>query len=327
MSDSQTSARNKPRQVPIQERAISVGNVVGVNGYRVNLASLKQRFGEDGYQLHETPHFLLFRREQTPSTVVIHWFPPEAIDTDIEYYFMQELQQSGILVKPQDYTDIFTVVVGSLFPHDAQKAFYLYATNTLRRYRYLLEDAREVSLTSPIIGMFATLYRRVFNLPLGESFLDAGCSFGFLPLLVAERIPAMKRIIGVDIRTDSFVTVRAIAEERQFNHIQFIQADLLAEKFDEFGHFDTVTALHVLEHFNEADMYRVLANLLKMTSRQLVIAIPYEAGKPERAYGHEQLFTPAKLEALGQWCLQQWGSGQTWYEDCAGGLLIIKRSL
>jgi hypothetical protein len=39
------------------------------------------------------------------------------------------------------------------------------------------------------------------------------------------------------------------------------------------------------------------------------------------------VFTPAKLEAVGQWCVQQLeGQGRIWLEECVGGLLLIERT-
>jgi len=60
MTENQATTYNaKPKKVSIQERAIPVGDFIVVNGYRVNLDTLKQQFAEGGYQAHETPHFLL----------------------------------------------------------------------------------------------------------------------------------------------------------------------------------------------------------------------------------------------------------------------------
>jgi hypothetical protein len=50
------------KKTHIQDRAIVAGNFVVINGYRVNLALLRQRFTEGGYQVHEAAHFLLFLR-------------------------------------------------------------------------------------------------------------------------------------------------------------------------------------------------------------------------------------------------------------------------
>ena len=86
---------------------------------------------------------------------------------------------------------------------------------------------------------------------------------------------------------------------RHLTNVEFSQGDLLADNFSSLGYFDTVTVLHVLEYFTETDMYLVLANLLKVTSHRLIISVPYEPSEPETAYGHQQLFTRVKLEAVG----------------------------
>jgi len=78
---------------------------------------------------------------------------------------------------------------------------------------------------------------------LGTRFLDAGCSFGFLPLLISERFPFLTAVVGIDIEIDSFPTVRAIADEQQLKQVQFAQVDLLADDASSIGMFDTVTAL------------------------------------------------------------------------------------
>ena len=312
--------------IPFRERAFLVGNVIGVNAYRVNRTSLKQRFTEGGYQLHETPHFLIGLQAPSP-ILVIHWFAPQEIDVDLGYHFMEELKPIGILAQPNNYGDVFGAIVGSLFPRDSQRAWHLFGTNTLQRYHHLLAlESMPLQGDSPI-AVFSTLYRRMCELVTGTSLLDAGCSFGFLPLLVAERIPSLTNVVGVDIRPDPFPVARAIAAGRHLPNIHFAQADLLAADFTSIGRFSIVTALHVLEHFSEADMYPVLANLLQVTGQLLIIAVPYEPGEPEAAYGHKQLFTRSKLEAVGRWCLEYSGKGRATCEECAGGLLLIDRAL
>ena len=321
-----SSHHARTRKVPFRERAFVAGNFISVSAYRVNQAALTQLITGNGYHIHETPHFMVCTQTRSP-TILVHRFAPAAIDADLGSYFMQELKPLGLLAEPQDYGDIFAAVVGSLSPVDPQRAWHLFGTNTLQRYHRLLAmESTPPQCDSPI-AVFSTLYRRVCELVTGTSLLDAGCSFGFLPLLVAERVPSLTRVIGVDIRADPFPVTRAIAFERYLANIQFAQADLLAADLSSLGRFDTVAVLHVLEHFSEADMYQVLANLLKVTEQRLIIAVPYEPGKPEAAYGHEQLFTRARLEALGHWCLDQLGAGQFTCEDCAGGLLLIDKAI
>jgi SAM-dependent methyltransferase len=339
-----TNDSPRGKKVPVQERSFTMGKFVGINGYRINHSLLKQRFAEGGYQLYETPHFLIFTRAESPSLIVVHWFAPEEIDANIGDFFVQELKPGGILVDEQDFGNLFGVVVCSLFPHDVQHALHLYGTNTLRRYQYLLHmpdipnmpnmpdmpnvPENELPRSQSTIHAFAQLYRRVCQLRVGQTFLDVGCSFGFLPLLISERYPSLTHILGVDIQASPFPIIFAIAAEQHLQNINFEQADVLTRTFSMLGHFDTVVALHVLEHLAEADMYRALLNLLRVTSQRLIIAVPYEDEKPEVVYGHEQLFNRAKLEALGDWCLQHLeGPGRIAVEDCAGGLLLVERNV
>ncbi len=136
----------------------------------------------------------------------------------------------------------------------------------------------------------------------------------------------VSEVVGVDIDADFFKVAQELAEEQHLSNVRYVQADLLADDFSAIGKFDTVTALHVLEHFTEEDMYRVLANLLKVTAHRLILAVPYETGEPEVAYGHLQLFSRAKLEAVGTWCIEQLqGAGRMWCEDLCGGILLIER--
>lgn len=321
--------RTSTRKIPVRERSCISGRIVAINAYCINLTLLKQRLGEGGYQLHETPHFLFCLRDEEPTTIVVHWFAPAEVDANVGQYFMQELKPFGLLTDPQSYGDLFSAVVCSLAPRDPQHALYLYATNTLRRYRHNLssEHAHAIDFANDApIAVFSRLYRRVYELQRGEMFLDAGCSFGFLPLLLAERFPALRQVVGVDIQTDSFTIVQRIAQERGLTNVSFAQADLLSDGVSEFGSFDTVTLLHVLEHFTEEEMDRVLAHLLPMVAQRLIIAVPYESDEPEAAFGHKQLFTRSRLEAVGEWCLRQWeGQGRMWYEDCADGLIVLER--
>jgi SAM-dependent methyltransferase len=317
-------AESQLKKVALKERALIVGNVIGINARRANLTLLKQRFTEGGYAIHETEHFLLFTREKAPSTIVAHWFAPEEIDANIGHYFIEELKPFGIIGCTEDFGYLFAAIVGSVNPFHIQQALRLYADNTIGRYQNILEGKDKAIARQPL-DEFATIYKRVLQLLVGNTVLDAGCSFGFLPLLIAEYAPAIKQIVGVDI-LDSFEIIRTIAQERHFTQVEFKQADLLSDDFSVSGKCDTVVALHVLEHFTATDMYRVLAHLLNVTVRRLIVAVPYEPGEAEAAYGHEQLFTSSKLESVGRWCLKQCSdAGSTWCEDCAGGLLVIDK--
>ncbi len=312
-------------RVSLQERTLPVGNIVGINGYKVNKATLKKSIEDEGYTVNETPHFFVVIRSTFPSVIVIHWFAPTELDSRLGDYILQELKPLGALTDVEDFDAIFGAVVGSLYPHEANQAWYLYTKNTFRQLQHLTYNTSPLAPASTL-ETFAQLYRRVFALHVGETFLDAGCSSGFLPLLMAARNPSLSTITGIDIRPDPFGTARELAEEHNLKNVQFIQANLLDNTFCSLGHFDTVTLLHVLEHFSEQDMYTVLTNLLSVTAQRLIIAVPYEE-TPQTVYGHEQTFSQAKLEGVGHWCIEQWdGKGMMLYEDCADGLLVIERT-
>ena len=317
----------KIKKVPIQERSVLVGDIIFVNGYGVNRTALKQRFTEGGYQTHETPHFLLFTRSEAPTTVLVHWFAPEEIDADVKHHVVQELKPLGLLPHSQRFGEILAGIVGSLFPEDVRRAWRYFGANTLQRFLVFLTTVSTPPLPDyTTIGSFATQYQRVCELCTGKTFLDAGCESGFLPLLIAERIPFMERVVGVDLRPDMFAVVSSLAQERHLHQVQFAQADLLAEDFSTIGQFDTVVAIGVIEHFTEADMYTLLTHLLQVTTHRLILTVPYEQ-EPEAIYEHKQLFSRSKLEAVGAWCLQHLGeAGQMWCEDCVGGLLLIERT-
>ena len=312
------------KRVSLQERTLPVGNIVGINGYKVNKAMLRKSIEDEGYTISETPHFFVIIRSMVPSVIVIHWFAPEELNSRLGDYILQELKPLGAITDVEDFDALFGAIVGSLYPHEANQAWHLYTKNTLRQLQHLTYSTSPLNPVSTL-ETFALLYRRVFELQVGKTFLDAGCSSGFLPLLMAEQNPLHSNITGIDIRPDPFGIARTLAEEQKLNNVRFIQANLLDNTFCNLGYFDTVTLLHVLEHFSEQDMYIVLTNLLTVTTQRLIIAVPYER-TPETAYGHEQIFSRTKLEAVGRWCIEQWkGKGTMKYEDCADGLLVVER--
>ena len=89
-------------------------------------------------------------------------------------------------------------------------------------------------------------------------------------------------------------------------NVEFVQSDLLSPEFTEVGMFDTVTAIHLLEHFLENQVPQTLGNLLKVTRQRLLIAVPHKQ-QAEVAYGHKQVFSREKLEQWGKWCMDQLG--------------------
>ncbi len=322
-----TLQANHKKGISVQERSIHIGNFIVINGYQINLTSLKESFQQGSYTTHETPHFLLFTRSKAPSTILVHWFAPEEITADIAHYFVQELKPFGIITHSDQLGELFTgVVSGSLFPGDVRRAWNYFGANTLQRLQVFLSSAIPPAIPDyGTLGAAATLYQRVAEMCVGDRLLDAGCKGGFLSLLLAERRPFVATAVGVDIDADAFTLGRQLAEEHGLTNVRYIQADLRAKDFPAIGQFDTVTILHVLEHLTEEDMYLVLTNLLIVMQHRLIIAVPYE-DDTEVAYGHLQTFSNKKLNVVGEWCLQHMqGQGRIWCEDILGGLLLVER--
>lgn len=151
--------------------------------------------------------------------------------------------------------------------------------------------------------------------------------YGFLPLLLAEYYPSLEKSIGVDIQTTPFPTIRAIAQEQDKLQVRFEEADVLSGAFGYRDAFDTVVALHLLEHITATQMYQALSHLWRVTRQRLLVAVPYEEGVPEAIYGHQQCFTPQRLAQIGQWAYQHLEEVNTIrYETCVGGLMLIERA-
>jgi SAM-dependent methyltransferase len=317
----------KIQELRIQERCVAAGDLRVMSGYGLDQRLLKQRLLQSGYQVQETPHFFLFTRQEEPSMILVHTFSPEEFNADIKHYLFYELQPLGLVKQSSDYGKLVSGIVGSFHPEATHDAWHNFAANSLQRFLLFLSTAHTPTVYNfyATIGIFAHWYQRVCELCVGETFLDAGCDAGFLPLVIAERIPFVKRVVGVDIRPDLFAVMRQIAAEQHLSSIEFIQADLRSMELAQLGTFDTVTVLGVIEHFTEAEMYPVLTNLLQITAHRLIITVPYEE-QPETIYEHKQTFTRQKLEAVGAWCVEQLGGhGRIWCEDCLGGLLLVEK--
>lgn len=119
MTEGQLSPQDDPQEnkkVSLRDRAIRVGNVIGINGYRLNREVLKRYFAEHGYQVHRTSHFLLCLHAEHPP-IVIHWFAPKEMDVDIGFYCTEELKPFGLPTHSQQFSDLFGAIMLSLFPH------------------------------------------------------------------------------------------------------------------------------------------------------------------------------------------------------------------
>jgi 2-polyprenyl-3-methyl-5-hydroxy-6-metoxy-1,4-benzoquinol methylase len=289
----------------------------------------RTRLIQQGLRVHETAHFLVTQLPDTQSVLIVHQFSPDEIDNNIGHYLVQELTPPGFMISDQDFRAAFIGVVTSLSPRTPVEAWNRFSLNTLHRLRVTMDETLASSPAYEIdsITSFAQVYRRLLSLKLGDSLLDVGCACAFWPLLVAEREKeSRERIVGIDNRREAITLSANLAACMGINHLEFLQSDVTSAAFSELGTFDTVTAIHLLEHIPEEKLSLVFKNLLKVTDQRLIIAVPYEQ-EATIAYGHRVVFTPEKLDSWGNRCVEYLqGKGSYWCEEVMGGMLIVDKN-
>lgn len=328
LDDASLEQQAAKRIAPIKE-GVRIGNlVVLAQPTRDALDHYKRQLPAKSYQISETAHFTLCQQPAINKLILMHLFKPEEANADLICFIENELSISSIIPTAREFGATLFAILASMHPAPRnQQAIWLrFCLNSLNCLRDQVEhpaqnDPSSVSYISP----FAAIYKRIFELITGQSLLDVGCSFGFLPVLMSERAPDMQ-ITGCDISTDAISFSTTLANATKAQNITFSQKDVLSEDFLQLGSFDTVTAIHLLEHLAEEDMPTALDHLLQVTRKRLLIAVPFE-GQAQKVYGHEQIFTPEKLQQWGKWCIEVIKEeGQYWCEELMGGLLIVDRS-
>jgi len=286
---------------------------------------LKAQFLHQGSNVFHTQHFLIVYTSFDELITLVHAFSAESIDNNVVYHLMKEVAPYGLVNSERAFGAALMSIVTSICPHDPIAAWGHFSLNTLNQLRKHLDTDIFIQEEN-FITSFTTIYRRLFELKIGSSLLDVGCACAFWPILVAERFyDKSSRIVGVDNRLDAINLSTQLAARAKVDILEFVLADVLTSQFTRIGTFDTVTAIHLLEHLPETQIPHVLRHLLNVTRQRLIIAVPYES-QPERAYGHEQVWTHEKLEKWGQWSVEHLlGGGSAYCEDVQGGLLIIER--
>lgn len=306
--------------------AVVIGNFKVMHRSGQAFEEVKGRLAQQGLQLQQTAHFLLAYPSDNSHTTVVHQLAPEDINNNIVDFLMQELQPLEIISSDQAFSHLLIGIVTSVQPRNPLAAWDLFTTNTLQRLREQLHKPSIPADDRSSIAAFASIYRRLFSLKVGHSLLDVGCACAFWPILLAEQEPTTwGRIVGIDSRRDAINLSTNLAKLNGITNLEFLQIDLLTPQFLELGVFDTITAIHLLEHLPQVQLPQAFEHLLQVTGQRLIIAVPYEE-QPTAAYGHEHTFTPETLEYWGKYCVKALnGKAHYWLEEAAGGLLIIDR--
>ncbi len=314
-------------QTSEKQQGIRIGDLIVLALQNTEmLRQWKHQFLDRSYCVTETPHFLVCQREASVQTVVMHALTQREIDADFICFVEDELSPFHIFTSAKTYGSTLFAVLASTFPSPRNQGdvWRLFCLNSLERFRVLLScSSQEHSTSISHIASFTKIYRRIFELCGGQSFLDVGTSFGFLPILLAQN-SVFSRIVACDNNPDILNISRKVAAATDAQHVIFTYQDVLAEDFTNLGRFDTVTAIHVLEHLTEQQLRTALTHLLRVTAQRLVIAVPYEESI-QTDYSHYQIFTQEKLDVCGKWCMEMLeGKGRYWCEEVMGGILVIE---
>jgi SAM-dependent methyltransferase len=139
----------------------------------------------------------------------------------------------------------------------------------------------------------APVHDRAADLAVGPHIVELGCCFGFLSLRLAaeghrvtalDLVPGTTRLLATVSRTLG-TPVTTLAGDA----CRIPLADATA---------DTVFAVHLLEHLPRGLDAAVLDEMLRVTRRRVVVAVPFE-DVPNPAWGHVRTFDLADLDALG----------------------------
>lgn len=310
-----------------KQEGVRVGDlIVLAQPDKATLSRYREQLHNQSYQVSETEHFIICQQPSSHRIILMHALRQSEINADLIRCIAEELPTFGIIESEKQFGTTLFAVLASTFsaPRDQSAIWRRFCLNTLDSLRYHIAHPDLITAAS-YIGPFSAIYRRIFELFTDQSLLDVGCSFGFLPVLAAEHFP-YARITGIDKNSDAITFSTDLAAVTSIHSMTFMLLDLLSADFSMQECFDTVTAIHLLEHLPEEDMPLAFTHLLQVTNKRLLIAVPYEKAA-QRLYGHCQIFTPAKLHYWGKWCIDTplRGNGRYWCEDVAGGLLIVER--
>ena len=310
-----------------KQEAVRIGNVL-VIAKQDELALDKRSVDllSKGYQISKTSHFVICQQPGSDQIILLHTFNQETINADLICFIEDQLASAGLVTSTRAFGVVLFGILASTFPGPRNQLaiWRQFCINTLNRLRsQIMQPSLDLSDIS-YIAPFATIYRRIAELHIGQSLLDVGSSFGFFPILMFELL-SITCIVACDNNPDILTLATDLASVTDTPNITFMLKDLLATDFGNMGHCDTVTAIHLLEHLSEDEMPQAFDHLLRVTRRRLIISVPYEE-QATLAYGHQQVFTREKLETWGKWCVEYLQErGHFWCEDVMGGLLVVER--
>ncbi|WP_166398151.1 mycofactocin oligosaccharide methyltransferase MftM [Rubrobacter marinus] len=265
-------------------------------------------------RIRETSHFVVFAFGD--ATVVLHGLEPPEVDNDLAELVAGELVRPGRVAIPDAFERCFAGVVRSSAP-DPREAWRAFYGNTLSRLREVAPGTLPEDYGP--IAVFGRIYEHARRLVVGSSLLDVGTCFGFFPLMLQEAKPELE-VVALDLSAPILELARdAALSQEHANPARFVQGDACDLPFAD-GSFDTVAALHVMEHLNPLDASRALRETCRVARRRVIVAVPMEE-EADLAYDHAQSFDRERLISFGRetgWRCR--------FEEYLGGWVILEPS-
>jgi SAM-dependent methyltransferase len=266
-----------------------------------------QRDGRVPSRAVRTAHFATWT--QDGKVHVSHALPHDRIDNDLAGLIAEELFAPGWLGSSDVFERVLTgVVLGSADdPSTAWEQFY---ANTLRR---LCNPGTGAPATPGSLDAYAPVYTHATSLVGGGRVLELGCCFGFLSLQLATHA----RVTASDV-TPNTVRLLAGVARRLERRLDTIICDAARVPSADAA-YDTVLAIHLLEHLEVDHGAAVVAEMLRLARTRVVVAVPFEE-EPTAAFGHVRVFGLDDLRAIG--------SASGWSYSCYehhGGWLVLDR--
>lgn len=160
---------------------------------------------------------------------------------------------------------------------------------------------------------FAPIHDKAAELVRG-TVLDLGSCFGFLPLRLAS---TGTEVTATDISPGTVRLLDAVAPHLGLP-VRTLVCDAANVPVPDRS-ADTVTAIHLLEHVDDAVGATILTEALRIARKRVIVAVPFE-DEATACHGHVRTFDLPALEELGR------TTGWT-YEvfEHHGGWLVLDR--
>ncbi|MCH1865849.1 mycofactocin oligosaccharide methyltransferase MftM [Nocardioides sp. CFH 31398] len=256
----------------------------------VEVSAQAEPRGAAGPGVVRTTHFEL--RPGPGRIRLTHVLGAAEVDDDLAGLLADELFAPGWLRGSETFERVFTGVVRSVDedPVTAWTAFY---RNTMAKAAAPAPGPVPDGAHGTIAG-YAPVWDHALPYAAGSaSVLELGSCFGFFALRLAAEGLA---VTASDVSPGTVELLASIAPALGLP-LQALVADAAHVGVPDSS-YDTVIALHLLEHLDPDHGDRVLAEALRVARRRVVVAVPLE-DVADDTWGHVRTVSLADLDAWG----------------------------